>query len=195
MRNSDLLKLLHNKLEVESSLSPPVCARITKTMDKYVVRLSKMEATHTRLTIIEEVDFPGFVSDLINGVFDAIIDASIQQMEAYTDLVDSISETVDEFIADVADDSAAADFLSDHYDFEITDAIDNTLIIKNNNDCEKIKRILKDLGIDLPIDCPPTEKQIKCIMEAVNVRCRQKQLTEIVLMGINRIVVTNGKIK
>jgi hypothetical protein len=195
MRNSDLLKVLHNKLEVEPSLSPPVCANLIKVVDKYVDRLFEFEATHSHATFIETVDFPDFVSDLIKGVFDAIVDASIQQMEAYTDLLDSVSETVDEFIADVADNSAAADFLSDHYDFEITDAIDNRLVIKNNNACEKLKRILKDLGIDLPIDCPLTEKQIKSILEAVNVRCRQKQLTTMVLMGINRIVGFEGKIK
>lgn len=33
------------------------------------------------------VDFPAFVAELIGGVFEATVDASIEQMEAYADLV------------------------------------------------------------------------------------------------------------
>jgi hypothetical protein len=38
-----------------------------------------------------EIDFPSFVSDLIAGTFDAVVDASIQQMEAYADLVREVA--------------------------------------------------------------------------------------------------------
>jgi len=33
--------------------------------------------------LVQEVDFPGFVSGLIEGVFDANVDASVKQMQAY----------------------------------------------------------------------------------------------------------------
>ena len=32
--------------------------------------------------LVSDVDFPDFVSSLLNGVFDAIVDSSIRQMEA-----------------------------------------------------------------------------------------------------------------
>lgn len=35
-----------------------------------------------QVVFVHDVDFPAFVRDLIQGTFDAIIDASIQQMEA-----------------------------------------------------------------------------------------------------------------
>ncbi|MCP4437052.1 MAG: hypothetical protein GY812_16340 [Actinomycetia bacterium] len=42
-------------------------------------------------------DFPDFVAALIQGTFQAVVDASVEQMKAYGDLVDEVSESVDEF--------------------------------------------------------------------------------------------------
>lgn len=53
---------------------------------------------------VDEVDFPAFVAELIRGVFDAIVDASLRQAEAYADLLKQVSEAVDEFLQDVDDD-------------------------------------------------------------------------------------------
>lgn len=86
--------------------------------------------------LVKEVDFPGFVASLIQGVFQAIVDASVQQMQAYAELVASVAEQVDAF----ADDK--------------------------------------------PADASAREP----------VRQRQQQLATMVLMGINRIVVTDGRL-
>ena len=47
--------------------------------------------------LIQEVDFPAFVAGLIHGAFDAIVDASIQQMEAYGNLIKNVASSLDEF--------------------------------------------------------------------------------------------------
>jgi hypothetical protein len=39
-----------------------------------------------------EVDFPAFVGGLVNGVFDAAVDASVKQMDAYGQLVGSVEK-------------------------------------------------------------------------------------------------------
>jgi len=44
-----------------------------------------------------EADFPRFVATLVAGTFEAIVNASIEQMNAYVDLMQSVSESVDEF--------------------------------------------------------------------------------------------------
>ena len=49
---------------------------------------------------IEPVDFPAFVGTLIKGVFQAIVDASIQQMEAYAELVTDVTQSLDAFVKD-----------------------------------------------------------------------------------------------
>ena len=41
------------------------------------------------------VDFPPFVAGLVHGVFDSVVDASVQQMEAYVALMKNVAQTVD----------------------------------------------------------------------------------------------------
>src|SRR5215470_5812346 len=48
-------------------------------------------------SLVNEVDFPGFVAGLVHGTFDAIVDASIRQMESYSSLVSAVAKTVDQF--------------------------------------------------------------------------------------------------
>jgi hypothetical protein len=61
--------------------------------------------------LIESVDFPQFVTALVTGVFDAIVDASIQQMEAYADLVAAVAASLDKFRDDNISDESARDYL------------------------------------------------------------------------------------
>ncbi len=51
--------------------------------------------------LIGEVDFPSFVADLINGVFKAIVQSSIEQMKAYGEFVKGIASSLDDFVKDV----------------------------------------------------------------------------------------------
>jgi len=46
---------------------------------------------------LEAIDFPAFVSDLIRGVFNALVDSSIKQMEAYADLLKNVAIAADKF--------------------------------------------------------------------------------------------------
>ena len=39
-----------------------------------------------------EVDLPAFVAGLIEGTFQAVVDASIQQLQAYADLLETLAE-------------------------------------------------------------------------------------------------------
>jgi hypothetical protein len=55
------------------------------------------------VTSIDAVNFPGFIDGLIRGVFDAIVDASIQQMDAYVDHLHELAASVDRFIMEEAE--------------------------------------------------------------------------------------------
>ena len=48
---------------------------------------------------INAIAFPKFVADLIKGTYFAIIQATIQQMEAFGKLLANVAQTVDEFMA------------------------------------------------------------------------------------------------
>src|SRR6185436_5971544 len=59
--------------------------------------------------MVKKVDFPAFVSGLVNGVFKAVVDASIEQMRAYGELLSATAKTVDQFAQDHITDGQARD--------------------------------------------------------------------------------------
>lgn len=63
--------------------------------------------------VLHQVDFPAFVRDLIRGTFEAIVDASIQQMKAYGELLTEVAKTVDAFLSENVDDETAFAYLTD----------------------------------------------------------------------------------
>jgi hypothetical protein len=71
---------------------------------RFIVAGAHGDTIPTRATLStefsSEVDFPAFVSALIHGVFQAVVAGSIQQMEAYSDLLKDAIRTIDQFAAD-----------------------------------------------------------------------------------------------
>src|SRR5437868_1296956 len=61
---------------------------------------------------LNAIDFPSFVASLIQGTFKAIVDASIQQMEAYAELLKNVAKTVDDFMTDNVTDGQVKDHLA-----------------------------------------------------------------------------------
>ncbi len=65
--------------------------------------------------LINEVDFPGFVAQLVHGTFDAIVDASIRQMESYADLLAAVAQTAEQFTEENVSPDQARDWLAQRY--------------------------------------------------------------------------------
>lgn len=55
---------------------------------------------------VAEADFPAFVSELIAGTFESIVDASVEQMNAYADLISQVTTSMHEFVNDAENASA-----------------------------------------------------------------------------------------
>ncbi|NML44211.1 hypothetical protein HHL11_10655 [Ramlibacter sp. G-1-2-2] len=70
--------------------------------------------------LVNEVDFPGFVAQLVHGTFDAIVDASIRQMESYADLLSAVSKTVEQFTEENVSADQARDWLAQHYPADVS---------------------------------------------------------------------------
>src|SRR5262245_27104542 len=68
----------------------------------------------------DEIDFPAFVAGLVHGTFDAMVDASIRQMEAYADLVSTVARSVDDFSQDNVSRGQVIDWLSEQYPTDLT---------------------------------------------------------------------------
>lgn len=146
---------------------------------------------------LNAIDFPSFVASLIQGTFQAIVDASIQQMEAYAELLKNVAGTVDKFMGDNVSDGMAKDYLADQYSGVLNrDTRDGTPKLVVNQGAGQLPSFFKELGFDSPdqlndqaineVVVPATRRQMA--------ERRQQTLATMVLMGINRVIVKDGEI-
>src|SRR5437773_1573473 len=63
--------------------------------------------------LAHQVDFPDFVAGLLQGVFQAIVTYSIDQMKAYAELVKAVSNSLDKFRDQSISDKQARSFLEE----------------------------------------------------------------------------------
>ena len=143
--------------------------------------------------LVHDVDFPDFVAALIHGVFNAMVGASIRQMEAYAKLIASVAASVDAFMADAISDRAARDSLAAEFPELFCRAKGRKAALAWRADLGPGARLRlqaalgpRRLGTDLREVVAATRRRLA--------RNRQQTLATVVLMGINRIVVTDGKI-
>ncbi len=149
------------------------------------------------------VDFPKFVGGLIQNVFQAIVDASIQQMEAYADLLKAVAQTVDQFAADNISMNNARDWMSQRFAGDLTVNTSDQqegprLGVRNEDSAEEaLMRVSQELQLAEPVtDLSDQEQESRLVMAArmQMARSRQQMLSSMVMLGINRIVVTDGLI-
>jgi len=139
---------------------------------------------------IDEVDFPGFVSDLLKGVFDANLEVTLKQMETYQKLLKTATASVSKFI-NAIDNTAAFGYLaennSDEFNIDFSDREDESDGMP--------KAILTDKDGE-PVDIGDNQVKAK-IMEAKIAMAKEQRamLRETILMGITRLVVQKGVVK
>jgi hypothetical protein len=129
----------------------PVASPISQWVRKSGATLLQAEQ------LVNAIEFPGFVAELMEGVFDAAVDASIEQMHAYAELIDNASKTLDEWTK------------SDGFEAQARDSVRHDADVA-----------------DRPV-APAVGKRLATH--------RQRMLATMLLMGINRIVVTDGEIR
>ena len=146
---------------------------------------------------LQAIDFPSFVSSLIQGTFQAIVDASIQQMEAYAELLKNVAGTVDRFMNDNVSDGMAKDYLADQYGNVLArDTTGGTAKLVPRQGTAELPSFFKDLGLATPADL--TDDNINDVVVPATRRQmaerRQQTLATMVMMGINRVIVKDGEI-
>lgn len=155
--------------------------------------------------LVGSVDFPAFVGGLIQNVFQAIVNASIQQMNAYGQLLKSVAQTVDQFAQDNISLNNARDWLVDKYPDRIgldeeaaqEEGGQPRLAARGEDPDAVLQQINADMGLAEPItDLSDPEQESRLVLAArlQMARSRQQLLASMVILGINRIVVTDGAI-
>ena len=149
---------------------------------------------------LNAIDFPSFVASLIQGTFKAIVDASIQQMEAYAALLANVAKSVDQFMNDNVTDGQVKDYLADEHPEVFTKDVSSgapKLTVNSNGSApQQLPTFLQDLGFQAPQDID--EQSVEDVIVPATKRSlaeqRQQTLATMVLMGINRVVVDDGEI-
>jgi hypothetical protein len=160
--------------------------------------------------LLREVDFPAFVGGLINGVFHSIVQSSIEQMEAYGRLVADVAKTLNQFRDENVSVNQGRDHLVDSFPDLFQIDIDSGEDFFGESGGPRVR--LRD-GVDerqalgrvngsLPVDGEPLASlddeavESRLVPAARNqlATSRQQLLATMVMLGINRIVVTDGRI-
>ena len=148
---------------------------------------------------LNAIDFPSFVGALITGTFQAIVDATIQQLEAYATLLSEVAKTVDEYMEDNVSEDSARDYLVDRYpDVMYKDVSSGTptLEVNRSDPTATLPSFFTDLGFDNPAQIDPVSVDDVIVPAARKTMAEQRHqtLATMVLLGLNRIVVSNGEI-
>jgi len=150
--------------------------------------------------LVQTVDFPEFVSGLIHGVFQAIVDASIQQMQAFGELLAATAKSVGEFANDhISDDQVRQQIANRHPGLvKIERSSDGGTKLAPSGDDADMSALKQSAGANsketISITDDASEQKFVTAAKLEMARQRQKLMALMVMLGINRIVVTNGKI-
>lgn len=139
---------------------------------------------------VDSVDFPGFVKDLLKAVFDANLKVTVEQMEAYINLMKSATASISKFV-NAIDDTAAFGYLAENNDDEFSLDFDDNEKDENGSP----KGVLTDKDGN-PVDIGDNAVKAK-IMEAKIAMAKEQRalLRETILMGVTRLVVEKGTVK
>lgn len=159
--------------------------------------------------LLQAVNFPDFVAGLIKGVFHSIVQASIEQMEAYGRLVADVAKTLNQFRDENVSVNQGRDHLVDQFPDLFTLEMDTGAFgdessgprvrLRDGADEEEaLRRVNGSLPLEngaiSSLDDESIEEKLVPAARTQLATSRQQLLATMVLMGINRIVVTDGKI-
>ena len=143
---------------------------------------------------LRAIAFPTFVADLIRGTFDAIFQTNVKQMEAFSQLVSNVSKTVDQFMEDNITDQQAHGWLAQTYPRHLT-IRDGKAVPRDGADQLPPPDFDRELHTSASLDESSIEETLVPAARRRLAETRLQMLSTMVLMGINRIVVTAGKIR
>ena len=151
--------------------------------------------------LVNEVDFPGFVAQLVHGTFDAIVDASIRQMESYASLVAAVAKTTEQFTEENVTENQARDWVAQKYPGDVT-----LLLPRGSDDTQRQPMLapraegltpawLNDYGVgDQELDSELLETVVLPKARQQIGAERQQLLSTLVMLGLNRVAVKDGSV-
>ena len=149
-----------------------------------------LDASSAAAALLQVVDFPDFVGDLIKGVFNAVVESSIEQMESYAELIKPVSDMVDRFDKDGISTAQTRDWLARRFAAQLD--LDPRGRLRWRVD-PHIGACDPASGLLMSSPTADTRDLVAAARRRMAID-RQQLLATMVMMGINRVVVTDGKI-
>jgi hypothetical protein len=165
----------------------------------------KQQATETIArragALSDEIDFPDFVASLVHGTFDAIVQASIRQMESYSELVSAVAKSVEQFTEENVTLNQVRDWLVHQYPQDLDlDLTGSPKVIPKPVQGEEADQPhspswLAEFQLDgEELTSELIEEQLVPRARSHVGQGRQQMLATMVLLGLNRVVVRDGSI-
>lgn len=166
----------------------------------------------TTQAILNAVSFPRFVTDLINGVFKAMVDSNHQQMASYVELIKNVAASLDGFSETNLGPDQARQWLVDTFpgSFELEGGADENTDPQDKAEANQSAKVRLRDGASMPseealrtaLGLSPEESVASGDPETTLVpfarrmiaRQRQQVLSTMVMMGMQRIVIESGRI-
>ena len=144
---------------------------------------------------VQQVDFPGFVKDLLKGVFDANLQVTLAQMDKYIELMKAATASISKFV-NAIDDAASFGYLAENDSDNFSLSFDDDETDENGQP----KQVLtdKDGNVIAGKSDAEVDAQVKAkIMDAKIAMAKEQRalLRETILMGVSRLVVERGNVK
>jgi len=188
--------IVRRRESVGPATSEPTHAPLASAQaSNFEPRAASQVARITRETL-KAVAFPAFVADLIRGTFDAITRTNDHQMQAFMELIRNVGKSVDDFMEDNISDAQASDWLAQKYPEHISIQGGRAVARPQTREGSS-PNFTRELNLPGSVDLDESSID-EVLVPAARRRLaetRLQMLSTMVLMGMNRIVVTGGKIR
>jgi hypothetical protein len=192
-------------LEEEARLTDRIRKRPARPMASALANAPFQPAAATSAASVlkgarDAIDFPGFVTSLISGVFQSIQSSNIQQLQAFVDLMDAITGSASDFAQNQILRGKAAQWAIAKFGVFEVSGQDEELELTVKDDAEmpsseQLKQVLGATDDEIQtIDEGDLAGTLLPIVQRKLARDRQSMLATMVMMGLQRIVVDDGSI-
>jgi hypothetical protein len=169
-------------------------------------RVAATESIASRAgALSDEIAFPAFVAGLLSGTFDAVVDSSIRQMEEFASLVSAVAKDVDSFTRDNVTANQVRDTLAEQYPRDLvldipTDRSQGGPVLRARSTGDDGEPAtpgwLADYGLaGEELTDELIEEQLIPAARRVVGENRLQMLATLVLLGMQRVVVRDGRIR